>query len=222
MPTDMSRSDPLIDSLVADLAPVRPRRWRREAAVVVGAVTLEAFAVAGMLGMRPDMPAAMTTPAFWWKSLCLALVAGLGAATVLISLDPAVTIVPRLRRVLTALALLLPVALAAGWLVDAGSAGTAALVARLDWREGLGCVWHVIATAVPMLVLLAWVIRRGAPTRPALTATMAGLAAAGLGAFSFAFSCPHDDPLYVAVWYGAAAAIMVAVARIGLPRLIRW
>ncbi len=222
MPTDMSAKDPLIDSLVADLAPVQPRQWRREAALVVGAVIFEAMAVAGVFGMRPDMPEAMATPAFWWKGVCLALVAGLGAAAVLISLDPAVTILPRLRRLSRIFAMLLPLALAAGWLIDAGDGGVDALVARLDWRDGIGCVRHVLVTAIPMLVLLVVLIRRGAPTRPALTASVAGLAAAGLGAFGFALSCPHDDPLYVAVWYGAAVAIMVALARLGLPRLIRW
>ncbi len=65
-------------------------------------------------------------------------------------------------------------------------------------------------------------MRRGAPTQPTRTAAAAGLAAAGFGAFVFAFHCPHDDPLYVAVWYGGAVLAVTGLARLILPRLTRW
>lgn len=222
MPTEINRADPLIDALVADLAPVRPRRWWREAALLAAAVVVEAVMVAEMFGMRPDMPTAMTEMAFLWKAASLTLVAVIGGAAALLSLDPAVTGSRRIRRLWAALAVLLPVALAAGWLVDAGASGGDALLRRLDWREGLGCVRHVVATAVPMLLVLAVVIRRGAPTRPDRTAAAAGLAASGLGALGFVLSCPHDDPLYVAVWYGLAVAAITGASRLLLPRLVRW
>ncbi|KPF78501.1 hypothetical protein IP88_03630 [alpha proteobacterium AAP81b] len=222
MPTDFHRADPLIDALVADLAPVRPRRWWREAALLAGAVVVEAFMVAEIFGMRPTTADALMAPAFMWKTASLTLVAIIGAAAALLSLDPAVTGGRRIRWLWGALALLLPVALAAGWLIDAGAAGSEALLHRLDWRAGLGCVRHVVMTALPMLLVLAVVIRRGAPTNPERTAAAAGLAAAGLSAAGFVLSCPHDDPLYVAVWYGLAVALITGVSRLLLPRLIRW
>jgi hypothetical protein len=114
------------------------------------------------------------------------------------------------------------VLLAAGWLLDAGAAGRAALIARLDWREGVDCLWNVGLLSLPLVTALALLMRRGAPTQPGRTALAAGLAAAGFGAFVFAFHCPHDDPLYVAVWYGGAVALVSGLARLLLPRLARW
>jgi hypothetical protein len=220
MITDRRRSDLLIDELVADLAPVRPRRWHRGATLILLAVAAEALVTSGLLGMRPDMPEAMLTLNFWWKAGGLALLAGLGSMIMLLSLNPAVGTLPRLRW--AAVFVLLPLALASGWLLDAGSGGMAALAARLNWREGLHCATHVVAMAVPLLLLLAVLIRRGAPTRPERTARAAGLAAAGLGAVGFVLTCPYDDPLYVAVWYGAAVAVVTLAAQLLLPRLIRW
>jgi len=50
----------------------------------------------------------------------------------------------------------------------------------------------------------------------------AGLAAAGWGAFVFAFACPVDDPLYVAVWYSLGCGAVTLLARLVLPHLTRW
>jgi len=60
------------------------------------------------------------------------------------------------------------------------------------------------------------------PTLPSRSAGAAGLAAAGIGAWVFAFYCDHDDPLYVAVWYGVAVLGVSGLTRLVLPRLIRW
>lgn len=223
MPIDPPRgeTDRLIDGLVADLAPVEPRRWQREAALIAIAFIAVSLAAAAMVGVRADMPIAVTEAAFWWKAASLVLVAAIGSTAVVMSLDPAITILPRLRRLATAAALLMPLALAAGALMG-GGAGIPALVARLDWHGGIACVRHVAATAVPILALLVLLIRRGAPTDPARTAAAAGFASAGISAAGFVASCPHDDPLYVTLWYGLAVLIVTGAARLLLPRLIRW
>ncbi len=226
MPIEMiphdSPSDRLIDALVADLHPVRPRRWTREAALLIGLVVFEAAGFIAWVGMRPDMPEAVMTMAFWWKAVSLSGFAALSVTAALVSLDPAVTTTRRLAGLRTALALLVPVALALGWLIDAGDAGTATLLARLDWRDGVDCLWRIALLALPLVGVLGLIARRGASTRPAATATAAGLAAAGIGAFVFAFHCPHNDPLYIAVWYGGAVAMIAGLARAVLPGLMRW
>jgi hypothetical protein len=38
----------------------------------------------------------------------------------------------------------------------------------------------------------------------------------------FAFRCPFDDPLYVAVWFALAGVAITIVARLILPRIARW
>jgi hypothetical protein len=222
MPTDLSRADPLIDGLVADLGPVRPRRWQLEAAMLAGLALVEMLLFITVIGVRSDMPEAMGAMNFWWKSGSLAALALLSAAAVLVSLDPATTTARRLSPLWRALAIAVPVLLAMGWLLDAGAAGRAVLIARLDWREGLDCLKNVGILSLPPVIALGLLMRRGASTQPGRTALAAGLAAAGLGAFVFAFHCDHDDPLYVAVWYGGAVAGVAGLARLILPRLTRW
>jgi len=222
MPTDLSPGDPLIDSLVADLGVVRPRRWQREAVLLAGLGLAEIILFIAMRGVRPDMHEAMGAMPFWWKSGSLAIIGGIAAAAALISRDPATTTPRRLSRLWSALAIAIPVLLAMGWLIDAGAAGRDALIARLAWRDGLECLLNVFAMSLPPVVALGLLMRRGAPTQPGRTALAAGLAAAGMGAFVFAFHCNHDDPFYVTVWYGGAVAAVAGLARLILPRLTRW
>lgn len=222
MPTSLSAPDPLIDGLVAELRPVSPRRWSREAALLAGLGAAEFAVFVALQGLRPDLGEAMATSVFWWKSGSLAVIAGLALVTALVSLDPAVAGSRRLAGLWRMLGVVAGGALALGWLLDAGAAGTGSLVARLDWREGIDCLANVALLAIPAVLGLAVVARAGATVQPERTAAAAGLAAAGLAAFIFAFHCDHDDPLYVAVWYGAAVVGITGFARAVLPRLLRW
>jgi hypothetical protein len=222
MPTETGPADPLIDQLVADLSAVTPRRWTREAALLAGLVIIESLLFIMLKDVRPDMPQALAAPAFWWKSGSLAVIAALAAAAMLISLDPANTTNRRLTGLYRSLGIALPLALALGWLIDAGASDTATLSARLQWREGMDCLKNVVLLSLPLVLALGFLMRRGATTQPERTSASAGLAAASLGAFVFAFHCPHDDPLYVAIWYGGAVAAVSGLTRLLLPRLLRW
>jgi hypothetical protein len=216
------QTDMLIDQLVAELAPVQPRRRWREAALLAGLVLLEIPLFLMLSELRPDMPQAMAAPAFWWKSGSFAVIALLAGAAMLISLDPATTTPHRVAGWWRGLAVFAPVALVLGWLIDAGASGRSALLTRLEWRDGLDCLMNIALLTLPLVLALGVLMHRGAPTRPGRTAAAAGLAAAAAGAVVFALHCPHDDPLYVAVWYGGAVLGMAGLARLVLPRLVRW
>lgn len=214
--------DNLIDALVADMAPVTPRRPGREAAMVASLLAIEALLFIILFDMRPDMPAIMMTPAFWWKSGSIAIVTIIAAAAALVSLDPATTVPARLSRLWSIMAGVVLIILVSGWLRDAVSPSGASLLARLDWREGVDCLTNVGLLALPPVVLFGMLMRRGAPVQPRRSAAAAGIAAGAAAAFIFAFHCPHDDPLYIAVWYGGAVLIVAGLARLVLPRLSRW
>ncbi len=217
----------LIDRLAADLSPVRPRTRTRDAVVIalVCAVELVAFFLVAALGdqmpgMMPmplqHMPIAQ--PSFWWKLACLLPIACVSGAAAIASLRPPAA--P--RRALPALAALIAASLAAGWAIDAAHGGAGPLLARLDWRNGLGCAAKMAMLSVPPLVGLGLLMRRGAATDAAATATLAGLAAAAWGAFVFVFACPSNDPFYIAVWYTLGCGAVTLAARIVFPRLTRW
>ncbi|MCQ8239732.1 NrsF family protein [Rhizosaccharibacter radicis] len=211
-------SDPLIDRLVRDLSPVRARRWGRDALWLALACVAE-LALFLLVGpTRPDMPAAMEMPSWWWKLGATGTIAVAGFAVALLSLDP--TRSP--RRGLRALGAVVLAALAAGWAVDAGRDGAAALWTRLDWVHGLQCAWEMAALSVPATLALGLVIRRGAPTDRAGTAWAAAIASGAWGAFVFVFACPSDDPFYIAVWYMVGCGATAAMCRILFAALSRW
>ena len=206
----------LVDSLVAKLAPVRPRRAWRDGALVFGLAVIELTLVLTMTRPRPDLMAAMHGPMFWWKMVSCLTLALSGGIAALLALDPAGTS----RRWWWGLAVVAVVAVA----VLCGTSMTmpAELAARLQWREGVECAGLTLGYAVPMALLLTWLARRAAPTRPRLLAWAAGFGSAGWGAFAFAWSCWHDDPLYVVVWYGGTVLGFTVLTRFTLVRWIRW
>jgi hypothetical protein len=210
--------DPLIDRLASELRPVRRRTaWSDALALLVlCAIELGLFVVMGMA--RSDMPMAMHLPSFWWKLGSLGLIGLVSGTVAIMSLDP----VRSPRRGLRWIVALIALCLASGWLLDASRDGFSTLIDRLDWRNGLQCVYEMAVLSVPAVIGLGLLMRRGAPTDHAGTALAAGLAAAAWGAFVFVFACPFDDPLYVAVWYSIGCGVVTLFARFTLPRLTRW
>ena len=211
-------NDPLIDRLAGDLKPVRPRRAARDGLIfaVLCGVELGLFLALGPT--RPDMPAAMDMPSFWWKLGSLGLIAALGATVAILSFDPARSPQRGLRWVVR----LFACSLAAGWLIDAGRSGLPDWAARLNWYDGLHCVAKMVLLSVPAVMGLGLLMRRGAATDQAGTAVAVGIAAASWGAFVFVFACPYDDPLYIALWYTVGCGIVTLISRLLLPRLNRW
>ena len=212
----MRNPNELIDSLVAGLAPVRPRRIWRDGLLVAGFALIELVLVLTMSHPRPGMAAAMAGPMFWWKmGSCLAVAVSGGAASVL-AMGPATA--PRRWW----LGLAVVGAVAAVVLLGTSMDMPDGLWARLDWREGLLCCGLTLAYALPIALLLTWLARQAAPTRPKLIAWTTGLGSAGWGAFAFAWSCWHDDPLYVVTWYGGAVLLCAVLSRVVVVRLVRW
>jgi hypothetical protein len=208
----------LIDRLAGDLKPVRRRRPRIEGLLLMALCVLELALFLGMGQARPDMHMAMGLPSFWWKLGSMGLIAVAGGVTAIWSLDPATS--P--RRGLRLLIIVIALCFATGWLVDAARAGIPTLAARLAWHDGLQCVYKMVVLSVPPVIGLGLLMRRGAPTDTGGTALAVGIAAAAWGAFVFVFACPHDDPLYVAVWYTVGCGLVTLVARLLLPLLTRW
>ncbi len=214
----MMRTDLLIDRLTSELKPVRRRTaWGDALALgVLCALEIGLFMAFGM--MRPDMPAAMHMPSFWWKLVSVGLIAAVSGAVAIISLDP----LHSPRRGLRWIVALIALSPASGWVLDASRDGFSAVISRLDWPNGLQCLYKIVVLSVPAVIGLGLLMRRGAPTDRNGTALAAGLAAAGWGAFVFVFACPFDDPLYVAVWYSLGCGAVTLFARLTLPRQARW
>jgi hypothetical protein len=211
-------SERLIDDLATGLAPVRRRTARRDGILLalLGVVELALFFLMG--AARHDIMLAMKLPSFWWKLGSLGLLVAFGMVTAVRSFDPAAS--P--RRGLRWIGWLAGLALLIGWVIDAAHGGGPALIQRLDWRHGVDCMFAMAVLSIPMLIGLGLLMRRGAPTDRAGSALAVGLAGAAWGAFVFVFQCPHDDPFYIAVWFGLGCGLVALTGRLLVPLVTRW
>ncbi|WP_159832032.1 NrsF family protein [Novosphingobium sp. TCA1] len=211
-------NESLIETLVGELRPVRRRNPLRQGACLFGLAAIELAAFLALGTMRPDIGAAMSVTAFWWKLGSLAILAITGTFVAIQSFEPSAS--P--RRGLRLWATLAVVTLLLGWVIDLSSAGLQVLLDRLSWQMGVECLATMTALSIPPLIALGILMRSGAPTDGSGSALAAGAGAATWGAFVFAFHCPSDDPFYIVVWYCLGCAIVVGLARLILPRVARW
>jgi hypothetical protein len=213
---DGARYFALIDQLALGLQPVRPLAspWRRTlmwCGAVVWAVGIFAlFADFGALWHRlaaaPDM----------WLSFAGALLTSVCAAWAAFT-----TSVPG-RSAWWALLPLPPLVL---WL-GASTAGCLRLE-MIGWTQperpmhAMACLYFIVLVAVPLASLLMWQIMRACPLRPALTATLAGLASAGAAAVVLTLIHPFDATYTDLLAHLAAVLVVVAGVRLAGVRAVR-
>jgi hypothetical protein len=173
--------------------------------------------VALLLGLRPDMGAAMHSFSFWLKwAYTLSLAAAAIHATARLARPDA----PPLHWLrLFGLPILL--------LAIVGGAEMA-LVPSRDWLAmWLGgswkvCPWLVLSLAAPLFIGLLWSFRRLAPTQLRGAGAAAGLAAGACAAAIYCLHCPEVSAIFVLTWYSLGIAMAGALGALLGPRLLRW
>jgi hypothetical protein len=211
-------SDDLIATLAQDLRPV-PRHavGRRLALGIVAGGLVTAVAVAGWLGLRPDLMLAMRGATFWlkWAYTISLAVCATAAALRLARPDGRVGVWGWLMAVpVLGLALIAGIGLAT---TPAGQWLTMWL--GNSWTV---CSRNVFLLALPIFAGLLWSFRRLAPTQLALAGTCAGLAAGAWGATLYCLHCPETSALFVLTWYSLGMVGAALVGRLLGPRLLRW
>jgi hypothetical protein len=213
----MKSTEGLIKRLAKDVEPIRPLRrpWLRAA----GWLLLSApyiFIVVLMMSPRSDLTLRFLDLRYVVEQLA-ALTAGISAA-----LAAFATVIPGYNRKL----LIVPLTSVGVWMGTVGHGciqdwmllGPEGLVFGPDWM----CL-PVIALfgTVPALVI-AVMLRRGAPMTPHLTAALGGLAAAGLGNFGLRFVHTQDASLMVLVWQFGSVFLLSALAGWAGHLLLNW
>jgi hypothetical protein len=84
------------------------------------------------------------------------------------------------------------------------------------------CVSSIVFLALPAMILMFGVMRKGAPTRPLFAGAVIGLLSASVGAMAYTLACKNDGTAFVAIWYTAACAIMAFVGAVVGHRFLRW
>lgn len=210
-------TDQLIRTLAADNAHrARPVGFVLALALLSAAPVSVAMFFAG-LGVRPDVMAAMHNPFF--------------------DLKFAVTLTLAISAIAAALHLSRPETSLHGWawllvipagLLVAGASGEMMLPQRLPMMTRLVgansalCLVAIPLMSLPLLAAALIGLRHGAPTRPAVTGAIAGLASAGLAATLYASHCTDDSPLFVATWYSIGTALVAAIGALAGSRVLRF
>ena len=213
----MASTESLIHDLAADLAPVRRRSVSLEAGLLLALCAAELALVVMFGAMRPDMGRVVLSPYMAWKIGGLALLAGVSCTVAIRSFAPPA---PSRRGLTLTLGLAALLVIGGAFVTSTADRGRPVLD-RLAPAHGLLCAVAIVTLAMPVVILLAVLMRRAAPVRPDRSAWAAGLAASTCGALIFTACCPVNDPLYIVVWYSTGVAVLTAAARWLLPRRFR-
>ena len=213
----MMSNDALILDLAAGLAPVKRRSALRDGLWLLALAAIEAILLFSVGAIRPDMGRVILSSFMAWKIGSLALLAGLSCTVAMRSFAPPALPRRGLRIVLGVAGLAMIGGLFLASSVDRGRS----LLDRLAPVHGLLCAVSIIVLSLPMMAMLAVLMRRAAPVHPGQSAVASGFAASTCGALVFTICCPMNDPLYIVVWYSAGVAFVTALTRWLLPRRFR-
>jgi hypothetical protein len=145
------------------------------------------------------------------------LAVGVGAAVAAFAI-----IVPGYNRKLLVL-LLIPLA---GWLGTVGEGCIQSFVTlgprSLSLEHDLACFPFILALGTVPAILMALMLRHGAPLTPHLTAALGGLAAAGLANFSLRLFHPEDVTVMLLFWHVGGVLLITALAGATGRHLLNW
>ena len=213
------RTEDLINALAEDHA-VRPQpgSLRRTFFVAMAlGLAMAAIAFALLLGVRQDVALAMQTWRFDFKLVMTFTLAITSARLVWQLSRPAVD--PRPAE--TALAIT-PLLLLGAVTYELWSVPESEWLPRAIGSNSVACLLSISFLSLAPLGGAFYALRRGAPLRPGFAGAAAGLLASALAAMLYAFHCPDDSPLFGAIWYSAAIALVTVVGMIAGRRFLRW
>lgn len=211
------RTDRVIERLVEDLEPTKPLHppWLRVVAWLALALPYIALVVY-VVSPRADL----LSKAWEWRFAIeqgAAFLTGAAAAYAAFA-----STIPGINRKI----LLLPAFPFAIWL---GSIGQGCVA---DWlrlgSEGLSfkpdffCFPAIVVVGAVPAVVMAIMLRRGAPLTPCATVALGGLAAAGLGNFGLRLFHPQDASLMILVWQIGSVFLLTAMAGCVGRHIMNW
>jgi hypothetical protein len=211
------RTEELIEAIARDAAAPRPWLAGRMAAALIAGAAISYALFALDLGFRPDVVAAFSTWRFTLKvavtALCIA--AAYWAASRLArpettTRDVAIALAAAPAVLALAVAYELLTLPAAQW--SAYAIGSNARI----------CLTSVPLLSIAPLAAMVAALRAGAPRSATMAGAAAGLIAGGVGATLYAMHCVDDSPLFVALWYSIAIALVVLAGAVVGRWLLRW
>lgn len=210
------KTDDLINLLAQD-TPVRAPLGRALALATVGGVVICAAMFFAGIGFRGDIDSAMQTGRFLFKFVVtIALAVSAGSLVFRIG-RPGVVLKPWALALLAA-----PLLLAVAVFVELSVMPSDSWSARMVGHNAHFCLTLIPLLSVGPLACFLFALRQGAPERPGVAGAVAGLAASGIAATFYASNCTDDSPLFVALWYPIAIAMVTAAGYLIGSKVLRW
>jgi hypothetical protein len=207
----------LIRELTENAGPVRRLRSpfiRALMWLIASAAYIAMFVV--IMPARDDLSVAFQDHLFLIE-MAAAFATGLAAAVAAFA-----TIVPGRRRSWAAL----PVGPLIVWLASLGPGCVHQLnqygIQGLPLSHNPWCVPFIVLFGTVPAALVTVMLRRGAPLSPGLTATLGGLAAAGLANVGVRIVHPEDVSIMLLFWHVGSVIVLSAVAGAAGRRLFTW
>jgi hypothetical protein len=211
------KTDELIDRLGRNVTVARPlpapgirtAMWTAWAVscLVVGAVMM--LAVTSSAGMPPTPLVLVQQGA----ALATGIMAARGAlASVIPGANNRVWALPAIGSMVWGFSLLW------GGALDLQTSGTFGVASQSDWP----CVVSMMVGGLAVGAPLAWMLRRGAPLTPGLTALLAALAALAFANIEACLTRPHAFAATVLLWHGGTIATVAALCALTGHRWLRW
>ena len=102
--------------------------------------------------------------------------------------------------------------------LDLQASGTLGVTSQSDWP----CVAAMAVGGLVVGAPLVWMLRRGAPLTPRVTAFLGALAALSIVNIEACLTRPHAFALTVLLWHGGTIAAIAALCALMGPRWFRW
>ena len=211
------KTDELIDRLGRDVTVARPlptpgirtAAWMVWAVIYLVVVAVMMFAVMSSAGVMP-------TPLYLVQqgaALATGIMAARAAfASVIPGSNHRVWVLPAIGAAVWGVLLL--------WagVLDRQTSGTFGVTSQSDWP----CVASMTVGGLLVGAPLAWMLRRGAPLTPGLTALLAALAALSVANVEACLTRPHAFAATVLLWHGGTVAAVAALCALTGGRWLRW
>ena len=212
------QTDDLITNLSDRLEPVGNAEAIRILAIgLVAGIFGSILLMAGTIGIRPDIVAAMGDGAFWLKFLYTLVIAALGLKLVERVSRPGTDATT--PAFLIAVPVVVLMAMMAAQMIPADATARHAL---LMGHSATVCSVLIAALALPLFAGLVWSLRKLAPTRLTQSGAAAGLLAGSAAATIYAFHCTESTATFIAIWYTAGIALTTLTGAILGRWALRW
>jgi len=211
------KTDELIDRLGRDVTVTRPLQTPGMRTAVWMVWALSYLILVAVMMFAVMLSAGVTPTPLYLVQQSAALVTGIMAAraalaSVIPGANDRVWVVPAIGVATWAAALL--------WagVLDLQASGTLGVTSQSDWP----CVASMTVGGLLVGFPLVWMLRRGAPLTPHLTAFLAALAALSVANIEACLTRPHAFALTVLLWHGGTVAAIAALCALTGHRWLRW